>query len=298
MKTYYDRRLLVRTTPNHVYGKFAQERPIPRNNGKIIEFRRFSSLAPATTPLTEGTPPSLKDITVTNITAEVEQFGDAVGFSDLVSTTTIDPLLSETTDILAEQAAETIDLKMRDVLVTGTVVQYAGSATSRATIAATDTLDPGEIRLAVLQLKLNKSRKIGGFYHCILHHRAAHDLMDTTEWREAQQHAGSSRIFSGALGALYGVMFWESDSAPVLEDAGSGNVDVFQSLFFGANAYGIVRLGGHNLQTYFKPLGSAGTADPVNQQQSLGWKVTFTTKILNDMFMLRVEHACSTADNA
>ena len=302
MKTFYDRTLLVRTTPNLIYTNFAQQRRIPMHGGKTVEFRRFSSLATAVTPLTEGTPPSLKDLTVTAITATVAQYGDAVGFSDLVSTTTIDPILTETTEILADQAAQTIDEICREILVAGTSVRYANGKAGRTSIAATDILTPAEVRLAVLDLKLNRARKINGFYQALIHPRTAHDLMDTTEWREMQNYHATGRPMDGSLGTLYGVKFWESDVARVYTNASSGagaagNIDVFASLFFGADAWGMVSLAGHNLQTFFKPKGSAGTADPIDQQQSLGWKVTFTAKILTDAFMLRLEHATSTATN-
>ena len=298
MKTFYDRVLLDRTTPNLIYTNFAQERPIPLRSGKIIEFRRFASLATAVTPLTEGTPPSLKDLTVTATTATVAQYGDAVGFSDLVSTTTIDPILTETTEILADQAAQTIDEICREILVAGTSVRYASTAVSRVTVGAAMILTPAEVRLAVLDLKLGRARKINGFYQALIHPRAAHDLMNSAEWREIQNFHQSGRPMDGSLGTLYGVKFWESDVARVYVNAGvGGTVDVFASLFFGANAWGMVRLAGHNLQTYFKPKGSAGTADPIDQQQSLGWKVTFTAKILTDAFMLRLEHSTSTAAN-
>lgn len=303
MKTFYDRTLLVRTVPNLIYTNFAQQRNIPMHGGKTIEFRRFASLATAVTPLTEGTPPSLKDLTVTAITATVAQYGDAVGFSDLVSTTTIDPLLTETTEILADQAAQTIDEICREILVAGTSVRYAGTATSRTTIDAAEILTPAEVRLAVLDLKLARARKINGFYQALIHPRAAHDLMNSAEWREIQNFHQSGRPMDGSLGTLYGVKFWESDVARVYTNASNGagaagTVDVFATLFFGADAWGMIRLAGHNLQTYFKPKGSAGTADPIDQQQSLGWKVTFTAKILTDAFMLRLEHAASTANNA
>lgn len=298
MKTFYDRVLLERTVPQLIFMKFGQRRNIPKRGGKTIEFRRFASLANATTPLTEGTPPELKDLTVSAVTATVAQYGNAVGFSDLVSTTTIDPILTETAEILADNAAETLDALTQAVLVAGTVVQYAGAATSRATIAAGDTMDAAEIREAVLTLKLGRARKIDGFYQALIHPRIAHDLQGTTEWIEAQQFAGSARIFDGSLGTLYGVKFWESDVAPVLADAGAGStVDVFQTVILGANAWGRVNLAGHNLRTYFKPLGSAGTADPIDQQQSMGWKTGFVAKILNDGFMIRIESSASTADN-
>lgn len=299
MKTHYDRQLLLRTVPRLLHTRWAQKRSIARRQGKTIEFRKFEGLATATTPLTEGEPPSLKDLTVTATTATIAQYGDAVGFSDLVSTTAVDPILTETVEILAEQAAETIDEVVRDVLVAGTTVQYAGGKADRASITAADTFDVDELRLAVLQLKLNRARPINGRYVCIAHPRTIHDLMGTNEWVQANQYAGSKRIFEGSVGVLYGVEFFESDKAKVFANAGSGGtVDVFATLILGADAYGIVDLAGHNLKTYHKALGSAGTADPIDQQQSMGWKVAFATKRLYEGFMLRVEHACSTADNA
>lgn len=299
MKTFYDRVLLDRTTPELIHTKFAQKRGIPKRGGKIIEFRRFASLASATTPLTEGVPPTLKDLTVTAITATVAQYGDAVGFTDLVSTTTIDPLLTETTEILGDQAAQTIDEVCRDVLVAGTSVRYASTAVSRVTVGTAMILTPAEIRKAVLDLKLNRARKINGFYHALIHTRTAHDLMESAEWIAAQNAHMTKRPFDGSLGELYGVKFWESDIAKTYVNGGVGAItDVFSTLIFGANAWGIVDLAGHNLETFYKPLGSAGTADPVNQQQSMGWKVTFVAKILTDAFMIRVEHATSTANNA
>jgi N4-gp56 family major capsid protein len=299
MKTYYDRKLLVRTVPNLLYAQFGQKRGIPKRGGKIVEFRRFSGLAVATTPLTEGALyTNIKDITVTAITATVAQYGDAVGFSDLVSTTTIDDVLDETVDILSEQASETIDEVIREVLVLTTSVIYASTATARNQVTAAMVLDPATVRRAVLQLKLNRAKKIDGFYHAIIHPRQAHDLMSSTEWREAQNYGQTGRIFDGSLGTLYGVKFWETDKSKVYADAGSpGTVDVYAAIFFGKDAYGVIDLAGHNLKTIFQPLGSAGTADPLEQQQTFGWKVGFVAKILNDAFMVRVETATSTGAN-
>lgn len=296
MRTFYDRLLLVRTTPVLLFAKFGQKRPIPKGEGKIINFRAFGALSPATTPLVEGALfTNLKAVAMSEITAEVDQFGDAVGFSDLVSTTTFDPVLAETTEVLGEQAAETIDQIIRDIVVAGTSVQYADTATDRDEIDSTMPLTPAEVREAVLQLKINRAKKIDGFYQAIIHPRQEHDLISSTEWREAQNYGQTGRIFDGSIGTLYGVKFWVTDVAPVYEDEGlSGTNDVYAAMFFGQHAYGIVDLAGHNLRTIYKPLGSAGTADPLDQQQTMGWKVTFTAKILNDLFMLRLETGAST----
>jgi N4-gp56 family major capsid protein len=298
MKTYYDRRLLMRATPELLFAKFGQKRGIPRNAGKTIEFRKFATLGVSTTALTEGVPPALQDLSVSAITATVIQQGNAVGFSDLVSTTTIDPILEETVDLLAENAAETLDQIQRDLLVAGTTVQYASTATSRVTVGAAMTFTVAELREAVLTLMINRARKIDGFYQAIIHPRTFHDLQGTSEWVTANNENQTGRVFDGSMGTLYGVKFWVTDKAPVFPDAGvGGTVDVFATLIFGKDAYALVDLAGHNLQTIYKPLGSAGTADPLNQQQSMGWKATATTKIIDQAWMIRVEHSTSTAAN-
>jgi N4-gp56 family major capsid protein len=299
MKTFYDRVLLTRTVPKLVHTKFGQRRGIPERAGRIIEFRSFAGLAVATTPLTEGVLfTSLKDLTVTAITATVSQYGDAVGFSDLISTTTIDPILTETAEILGEQAGETIDEVVREVIVVGTTVVYAGTATSRGTITTAFTLTPADVLRCALQMELNRARKIDGAWQAITHPRVIFDLMRHQEWRDAQNYNRTGNIFTGEVGELYGVRFWTSDKAKVYTDAGSpGTVDVYTMIVLGQEAFGVVDLAGQNLQTVFQPLGSAGTADPLKVNQTLGWKATFGVKRLQEGFMLRYECSTSTGAN-
>jgi len=45
------------------------------------------------------------------------------------------------------------------------------------------------------------------------------------------------------------------------------------------------------VKNIIKPLGSAGTADPLNQRATSGWKATFVAKILNNAFMTRIVSA-------
>lgn len=299
MKTFYDRVLLTRTVPKLVHAKFGQRKRIPAHGGRIIEFRKFSGLAVATTPLTEGVLfTSLKDLTVTATTATVSQYGDAVGFSDLVSTSTIDPLLTESSEILGEQAGETIDEVVRDVIAAGTTVVFVTPRTSRITIGAADTITPADVAKLALQMEINRARKIDGAWQAITHPRVIYDLIRTQEWRDAQNYHQTGKIFTGEVGMLYGVKFWTSDKAKLFADAGVGaTVDVYTVLVFGQEAFGIVDLAGHNLQTVFQPLGSAGTADPLKVNSTMGWKATFGVKRLQELFMLRYECATSTGAN-
>jgi N4-gp56 family major capsid protein len=320
MKTFYSRDLLERTVPKLLHGMWGQMKDIPRNGGKTIEWRKFDGLSTATDPLVEGTLyTDLKDLTVTAITGTVAQYGNAVGFSDYVDTVAIDPLLAQTTKILSENAAQTIDELVRDVLAAGTNVLYANGAANRAAIAANDdfaSMDGAgstqtggsliDIRSIVLEMELNRARRINGYYQGITHPRVIFDIQSTTEWKERMLYHGDSQKFASGgygvpgdgpapVGEIYGLQLWSTDVAKVFSGAGASGIDVYTILVFGEDAFGTVHLADGNLQTIYKPLGSAGTADPLDQQQTMGWKVMFGTKILQQDFMLRYECAVSTS---
>ena len=66
------------------------------------------------------------------------------------------------------------------------------------------------------------------------------------------------------------------------------------TLVFGKDAYGVIDLGGGAITTIIKGRGSAGTDDPLDQRATVGAKVmAYTATILNDLWLLRIEHGVS-----
>ena len=124
MKTFYDKTLIELASPNLVFDQFAQKRPIPRNGGKSIEFRRFNSLPKAIRPITEGVTPTGSKLTVTPVSATVDQYGDYVELTDMLELTSVDPVVVEATKQLADQAGRTIDTVVRNQIMGGTNVNY------------------------------------------------------------------------------------------------------------------------------------------------------------------------------
>ena len=74
-------------------------------------------------------------------------------------------------------------------------------------------------------------------------------------------------------------------------EAGLGGRDVYATLVLGDNAYGTTELEGGGLEHIVKQLGSAGTADPLNQRATVGWKATKAAARLVEAFMVRIETA-------
>lgn len=292
VKTFYDKNLIEEASAALVHDQFGQKRPIPKNGGKSIEFRKFASLPKALTPLTEGVTPDGKNLNVTAITAEISQYGDYIVMSDVLDLTAIDRVGVETTTILGRQMGVTLDTVTRNVLQSGTNVTYCPKigadgaeteVTSRANLDETSQLTVKVVQQVVAKLKGQNAPRINGKYVAIIHPYVAYALMRDPEWVHAHTYGGTTNLFTGEIGEIAGVRFVETTEAKVF----SGGV--FGTLFMGADAYGVTEIEGGGAEVIVKPKGSAGTADPLDQRSSIGWKGMKTAKILIDNYIVRVE---------
>lgn len=293
MKTYYSDYLIDNAKPNLVHDQFGQKHPIPKNGGKTIEFRKFVPFGKATTPLTEGVTPDGGSLEVSNLTATVGQYGYYVTVSDILNLTAVDNTLVETAKLLGSQSGMTLDTITREVLSGGTSVIFAGGKSARDAITEDDKLTVDDIYKAARFLKTQNAPKINGSYVAIIHPDVAYDLMRNEEWIDMHKYSATTELFEGEIGKIGGVRFVETTEAKIFADGGSGGRDVYSTLFLGANAYGITELSGGGLETIIKQLGSGGTADPLNQRATVGWKATKVAERLVENYMVRVESASS-----
>ena len=292
MKTFYDKNLIRLAEPLLVHDRFGQEKPIPRGNGKIIEFRKFSKLPKALTPLTEGIAPDGQALNVTAITATVQQYGGYVKITDMLQLTAIDPIITEAMELIGQQAGRTLDTITREVLVGGTNVAYANGKTARNALAATDTLKVIDIQKAVAALKAQDAPMLdGGYYAAIIHPNVAYDLMRDPEWIDWQKHTSPEHMYNGEIGRISNVVFFESTEAKIFEAGGASSANVYATLIIGKNAYGKTSIQGGGLETIIKSKEQAG--GPLNQYSTVGWKATKTAERLVEEYMIRIESGCS-----
>ena len=301
MKTFYDMTLIDEAGANLVHDQFGQKRPIPANGGKTIEFRKFAPLAKAVTPLTEGVTPDGKSLTVTSVTATVSQYGDYITQSDVLELTALDNTILEATKLLGKQAGSTLDTVVRNVLQSGTNVTYCPkivsgaetAVTSRATLDATAQLTVDVVQQVVAKLRAQNAPTINGKYIGIVHPYVAYDLMRDPEWINAHKYAQPENLYTGEIGEIAGVRFVQTTEAKIYTGDGCpSGLAVFGSLFLGDGAYGVTEVTGGGLETIVKQKGSAGTADPLDQRSSVGWKAIKTAEILVQNYIVRVE-SCS-----
>ena len=372
------------SAPKLVHDQFGQKHPIPKNGGKIIEFRKYSPLPKMLGVLQEGVTPDGQSLTVTTITSEVRQYGGYVTLSDILMLTAIDNNLVQATKLLGNQAGATSDTITREVLCGGTNVLYSGGVTSRASLVGGSAtaanncyLTVDDIKKAVRALKAQNAEKIGDSFVGIIHPDVAFDLTNDPKWEKVKDYDPQD-WYEGEIGRIAGVRFVETTEAKIFkasalvgtatkltakstvaeasdtvavdeaitaqeaqrmggkkvslngatytilraipggagsaavvldgavtttdgdeltaEGGGSGGRAVYATLILGDNAYGVTELEGGGLEHIVKQLGSAGTADALNQRASVGWKLTKTAERLVEQFMVRIE-SCSTFDS-
>jgi N4-gp56 family major capsid protein len=156
-------------------------------------------------------------------------------------------------------------------------------------------ITPETIRKAIRTLKNNKAKPLAdGTFVAIVSPNSTFDLQNDNDWVNASQYAGSTQIFNGETGKIYGVRFIETPNAKVFAGAGASSIDVYSTIVVGRDAFGVVDVAGSGaVQNIIKPHGSAGTADPLNQRATTGWKALFTVKVLHQEAMVQIRHSVS-----
>ncbi|AVM48602.1 N4-gp56 family major capsid protein [Mogibacterium diversum] len=296
MKEYYDKNLIRLTGPQLIHDQFAQKRPIPKNGGKVIKFRQYKPFPKALTPLTEGVTPDGRKLQMTEVSATIKQYGDYVTLSDMLLLTALDNNLLESQQLLSDQAGRTLDTVTREVMHSGTNVLYAGGKSARAALTKDDKLTVDTVKRAARILKNANAPKIDKYYVAIINPDTSYDLQSDEAWIDASKYAGSTQIFEGEVGKIAGVRFIESTEAKIFNEKSTSGARIYGTLFLGANAYGTTEIEGGGLEMIVKQKGSAGTADPLNQRATAGWKAAKTAELLVSPYIVRCEH-CVTLES-
>jgi N4-gp56 family major capsid protein len=188
--------------------------------GSSVVFSIYSDLAQATSTLTETS--DVSSIALGNpsqVTVTLNEYGSAVTTTKKLNLTSFNDVDSALADIIAYNAADSIDNVVGQVLCAGTNAIYSngpsGTApTSSATVLPVDTLTVADIRNAVVSLRTNKALpRIGELYAAYLHPRQSADLRAETGtggFQELTKYVERTPFVAGAVGALEGAFIVET----------------------------------------------------------------------------------------
>ena len=328
-------RMLKRALPLLQLERFGQTYPLPTNSTQTAKFRRYYlkgalgaagpdaigsdgfSMPLATTPLIEGVTPSGSTISNVDYTVTLTQYGDFVTITDVIQDTHTDPVLSTATDILGEQAAQTVETLRFNVLKAGTNVWYANAVAGRDSVIT--KIAQKDQRAVTTGLNRQNAKKITSVvasnanfnttsveagYMAVCHPDLETDIRDMTGFVPVAKYGPHTSPFEGEVGSVEQVRYltstillpWAGAGASVASSglrSTGGKVDVYPVLVFGRDAYGIVPLKGKSSMTPMVVNPKPAPGDPLGQRGTVGWKLWTATVILQDAFMGRLEVGCT-----
>lgn len=296
VRQYFDRLLLALARPYYIYDLFAQKRQIPLNSGDMMVFRRYGTLTAATVPLTDGQTPSGDQLSVTDFLAQIQWYGSFVTITDQVQYVVQDRVLNEATKVLSLQLGLTIDTLIRDMMVgTASSIQCTHGGNGLTPTEITDE----DIQIAIIALRQGNARlmtnplpgenKFGtapvrSSYWGFMSVNLQDDLEAVSSFISVANYPNPLNGLEAEWGSTRNCR-WLLNTNGFFTNATN---PVYSNFLIGQEAYGVVRLGAKEAEFIVKPLGASGTADPLNQRGTVGYKYPFATRILNDNWITQL----------
>ena len=290
VQTAYDQyvRMALRSIP--VMRALADVKPVQQAMpGSSVVFSIYSDLAQATSTLTETSDVSSIALgNPTQVPVTLQEYGSAVTTTKKLNLTSFNDVDAALADIIAYNAADSIDAVVASVLTAGSNVLYAGTATSTNTVAATDKMTVSLIREAVTELRTNKALpRIGELYAAYLHPRQTADLRAETGtggFQELSKYVDRTPFVAGAVGVIEGAFVVETPRVPYA--ANSASVNVYKAVVAGREA--LAEAMGQDISTVIGP-----QIDALRRFHTIGWYYFGGWSLLRQAAIYRLETAAS-----
>jgi len=290
VQTAYDQyvRMALRSIP--VMRAIADVKPVQQAMpGASVVFSIYSDLSAATSTLTETA--DVSSVALGNpsqVTVTLQEYGSAVTTTKKLNLTSFNDVDAALADIIAYNAADSIDQVVAGVLTSGTNVIYAGTATNTNGITSAMTISVADIREAVVQLRTNKAvPRIGELYAAYLHPRQSADLRaesGTGGFQELTKYVERTPFVAGAVGVLEGAFIVETPRVPYA--ANSGSVNVYSAVIAGREA--LAEAQAQDISTVIGP-----EIDALRRFRTIGWYYFGGFNRLREAALYRIESATS-----
>lgn len=219
--------------------QFGDPLTLPKGNGTTYTATRYNRVPLPFQALSEGVPPVGETMTIGQVTATVQQWGDKITITDVAEMTIKHPLFQKAIELCGLQVGETLDRNTFNNILGATQINYVNSRGSRAAVQSTDVLNPHEINRATGALfTIGAPRFMGDemtntklmadaggkdasanprnmpHYVAIAHPLVVQDLRENSTIVTAWSYSDINRLYNYELGEWGGVRFTFSNMVP------------------------------------------------------------------------------------
>ena len=219
--------------------QFGDPLSLPKGRGTTYTATRYNRIPLPFAALSEGVPPIGETMTIAQVSATAQQWGDKVTITDVAELTIKHPLVVKAQEMIGLQIGETLDRNTFNNLLAGTQVNYVNTRGSRASLVAGDVLNPHEINRAQGALKtLGAPRYMGDeqtdtkiaaeaggarasanprqmpHYVSVMHTLVTQDMRENSTIATAWSYSDINRLYNAEVGEWGGVRFCDSNMVP------------------------------------------------------------------------------------
>ena len=222
-----------------VFYQFGDPATLPKGRGTAYTATRYNRIPLPYAPLSEGVPPIGETMTIQQVTAQAQQWGDKVTITDVAEMTTKHPLFKKATELMGLQIGEMQDRNTANALMGGTQINYVNSRGSRGALVAGDVLDTQTVIRTQAALKTLGAPRYNGdeqtdtkleadsggakassnprampHYASIIHPLVAADFRQNPTVVTAWSYSDINRLYNAEVGEWSGIRFCESNLVP------------------------------------------------------------------------------------
>ena len=218
--------------------QFGEPITLDTNRGLTYTASRYQRLALPFAPLQEGVAPAGEAMTLTQVSATAQQWGDLVRLTDVANLTIYHPLFQQACQLVSLQMPETLERNTFNTLMSATQVNFANGRANRAALVATDVMSPHEANKIVGSMGLfgvprfmgderedmmieagayrdpSKSPAVMPHYVALISQLPAQDMRENAQVNTAWAFSDVNRLYNNELGPYGGVRYVESNMVP------------------------------------------------------------------------------------
>lgn len=265
---------------------------------------------------------------VNDLTATVQKYGNFVLLTEEADLINFNEYADKLVEILGINAGQSLNRLQRNVLEADTSIIFPVGASADNQVSS--IISMGMVRSASNKLANQSALRftaltrgedsfgtapISASFWGLCHVDIEQDIRQLPDFLPVERYAGQTEIELGEFGASTSanIRWVSTEESTISTGAGAastairnttGNADLYSSLVFGMEAHGSVGLDFEHIKEIYMAgdrlpgvqviaheRGSAGTADPLNEVSSVGWKSWHTGKLLSTnntwMYLLR-----------
>ena len=245
---YIEQKTLPLARKQLVVYQFANKVELPKGMGNQWTATRYNRLPLPSAPLAEGVPPNGENMTVSQVTGVVQQWGDAVYITDVGEMQIFHSLFQEAIKLVSLQVAETDERQAYLTLGGGTQVNFVNQRGARASLVAGDVLDPHTVNRTSAALmtvgaprfngdentdemvdirgggrNASQNPRVHAHYVAVIHPLVAADFSENPTVQTAWSYSDINRLYNFETGEWRSITFCESNLVPFWTGAAAVN---------------------------------------------------------------------------